>query len=215
MYDKKFYQTIRQGIQNSAAAVVPVVIESLGQAPRRVIDIGCGEGWWAVEFAKHGSEVIGLDGNYVKSALGDRYIASDLMTAPIPARLFGQFDLAVCLEVAEHLHPNRAASFITELTSLAPVVLFSAAIPGQGGTGHVNEQWPGYWVKLFAENEFKVTGALRWKIWNDERVENWYRQNLLLAVSEHEDLSLANLFEEPLATPFPVVHPILYDARRS
>lgn len=213
MYDKKFYQTIRQGIQDSAAAVVPVVIESLGQVPKRVVDVGCGEGWWAAEFAKHGSEVIGVDGAYVKSALGDRFVAHDL-TDPIPARLFARFDLAVCLEVAEHLPRPRAESFITELTSLAPVVLFSAAIPGQGGTGHVNEQWPGYWAELFEKNGFKVTGALRWRIWEDGRVENWYRQNLLLAVSEYANIDVSHLFTGPESLPIPVVHPVLYDARR-
>jgi hypothetical protein len=77
-----------------------------------------------------------MDGGYVTtSPLGERFLPHDIAT-PLPEHLVGRFDLAVCLEVAEHLPPERAESFIRELCDLAPVVLFSAAIPGQGGTGH-------------------------------------------------------------------------------
>jgi hypothetical protein len=118
----------------------------------------------------------------------------------------------VSLEVAEHLPESRAASFVADLCRLAPVVLFSAAIPGQGGTGHVNEQWPGYWADLFGARGYSVSGALRWRIWNDCRVCNWYSQNMLVASIEPG--LLTELFYHPLAEPIPVVHPILYEARR-
>ena len=214
-YDAGFYEVIRQGAQASAAVVAPLVAELV--RPARVIDVGCGEGWWAQAFAELGAEVIGLDGSYVSSSpLGARFIPHDL-TKPVPAHLLGRFDLAVSLEVAEHLPPSRARSFVRDLVGLAPVVLFSAAIPGQGGTGHVNEQWPGYWSALFEAEGYRVTGALRWQIWTDDRVENWYRQNLLLAVAPRPigTVQLDDLLDSPLAPPWPVVHPVLYDARRS
>jgi hypothetical protein len=59
------------------------------------------------------------------------------------------FDLAICLEVAEHLPPEAAEGFIDSLTRLAPVVLFSAAITFQVGNQHLNGQWPDYWATLF------------------------------------------------------------------
>lgn len=214
-YDAGFYDVIRAGSQASAAVVAPLVAALIPDGAR-VIDVGCGEGWWAQAFADLGAEVIGIDGAYVEtSPLGDRFIRHDLNTA-LPEHLAGRFDLAVSLEVAEHLDPARARSFVADLCALAPIVLFSAAIPGQGGTGHVNEQWPAYWVELFTEHEFMVSGALRWQIWNDDRVENWYRQNLMVAVEPTAPTSheLAELFSTPLATMFPVVHPVLYDARR-
>lgn len=214
-YDEQFYDVIRQGAQSSAAVVAPLVHSIV--RPARVIDVGCGEGWWAQAFADLGAEVIGLDGSYVSSSpLGSRFIAHDL-ARPLPEHLAGRFDLAVSLEVAEHLPPARARSFVADLCALAPVVLFSAAIPGQGGTGHINEQWPAYWCELFEAEGRAVTGALRWEIWDDDRVENWYRQNLLVAfdpqAAGHQH-DLHELLSSPLAPPWPVVHPVLYDARR-
>lgn len=210
MYDTGFYDTIRPGVRASAAAVVPLIVDLV--KPGTVIDVGCGEGWWAHAFTDHGCDVIGVDGAYVTgSPLGDRFIPHDLIE-PLPAHLRDRFDLAVCLEVAEHLPASRADSFIEDLCALAPTVLFSAAIPGQGGAGHVNEQWPGYWAERFEAHGWAVSGALRWMLWDDCRVENWYRQNLLVATSDPD--RFPDLFDTPLSPPWPVVHPVLYDARR-
>ncbi len=214
-YSRTFYDVIRSGTVASAGAVVPRLFELV--QPARVIDVGCGEGHWLLPFEELGAEVIGLDGHYVKtSVLLDRFIPHNIAT-PLPEHLAGRFDLALSLEVAEHLPPARARSFVADLCSLAPVVVFSAAIPGQGGTGHVNEQWPSYWCELFEAAGFKVSGALRFEFWNDDRVENWYRQNLLVAVgpTAHASPELAALFASPLAPPWPIVHPVLYNARRS
>lgn len=211
MYGTEFYDLIRPGVISSAEVVVPLVWEALH--PKTVIDVGCGEGWWAYTFHERcGCEVIGVDGSYVdRSPLTDRFVPHDLLQ-PLPAHLAARFDLAVCLEVAEHLPAWRADTFVAELVALAPVVLFSAAIPGQGGVGHINEQWPDYWVEKFRRHGYLASGALRWKIWDDPRVENWYAQNLLLFTGSP---GLApELFRGPQATPYPVVHPVLYNARR-
>ena len=210
-YDRAFYDTIRPGVRASAAVVVPLLL-SATRGVQRVIDVGCGEGWWGQEFADNGCQVIGVDGSYVDgSPLGDRFIPHDLRT-PLPGHLAGRFDLAVCLEVGEHLPPARAESFVAELCALAPLVVWSAAIPGQGGAGHVNEQPPSFWTRLFDQHGYQMSGALRWLIWEDDRVENWYRQNLLVA-ARHPQL-YPDLFNTPGAHPHHVVHPVLFDARR-
>ncbi len=211
-YSRGFYDVIRDGTRSSAAVVVPLVDDLI--APTSVIDVGCGEGWWAKAFADRGRGVLGVDGAYVDATIsGVPYRAHDL-ERPIPD--LGRFDLAVSLEVAEHLSPARGAGFFADLCRLAPVVLFSAAIPGQGGAGHVNERPLGHWVDLLRAHGMAVSGALRWMVWGDERVECWYQQNLLLAA--HETLDPASrwptLFDTPTAEPWPVVHPILFDARR-
>jgi SAM-dependent methyltransferase len=215
VYDDSFYDTIRDGAQRSAMLTVPIVTDAIGYVPERVIDIGCGEGHWANAFAAQGSEVIGIDGEYTadKTVLGDRFIPHDIST-PLPEHLAGRFDLAVCLEVAEHLYADRAPSFVRDLCGLAPVILFSAAIPGQGGTHHVNERWPQFWVDLFNSEGYDVSGALRWLIWNDIRIENWYQQNLMLAVRRGPHTNaITSLLTGPMSYPYPVVHPVLYGAR--
>jgi SAM-dependent methyltransferase len=215
MYDEGFYDTIRDGCQRSAAVVVPLLLRELaadGPVPRNIIDVGCGEGWWADAFAQAGCNVLGIDGAQpAGTPLADRFVVHDL-TQPLQTLMVVGGDLVVCLEVAEHLPEWRAEGFIADLCRLAPLVLFSAAIPGQGGTGHVNEQWPAYWVELFAAQGYRASGALRFPIWTKAAVENWYRQNLLVFAA-HPD-RYPSLYDTPLAPPWPLVHPVLYDARR-
>jgi len=208
MYDDDFYATSRDGMIASAQTLVPQLMNYI-EWPRRVIDVGCGEGWWAAEFAKHESEVIGIDGGWHGDhQLGERFIPHNLAD-PLPEHLHGKFDAVVCLEVAEHLRPARARTFVNDLCSLVDgngYVVFSAAIPGQGGTGHLNEQWPDYWARLFNENGFTVNSDWRFTIWADERIENWYRQNLMIAYPARGAVDTN--------PPLSVVHPILYEARR-
>ena len=123
------------------------------------------------------------------TAPGSRGAAEDRrrLFSPLPdrARRSGEerFDLAITLEVAEHLPPERAAGFVEELCTLAPIVLFSAAIPDQGGTHHLNEQWPEYWVAEFSRLNYRPIDAIRPRIWTDPEIYWWYRQNCLLFVS--------------------------------
>lgn len=205
-YDAPFFDVIRAGCQASAAVVAPLVLQHV--PARSVIDVGCGEGHWGAEFQRLGCVVLGVDGDYVDSPVIP-FAARDLTK---PLHELEGYDLAVCLEVAEHLPESAAANLIAGLCDLAPVVLFSAAIPGQGGTGHVNEQWPGYWTDLFGARGYACSGALRFAIWDDDRVENWYRQNLIIAAAHPRQLP--GLFDTPLAPVWPLVHPVLYDARR-
>jgi SAM-dependent methyltransferase len=188
-YDERFFESIREGCQRSAAAVVPLL--AVRFAPKTVVDVGCGEGWWGKAFQDARCEVLGLDGEYAEPVIPWQSV--DLTTYGANV---GTFDMAVCLEVAEHLPASSAADFVATLCELAPVVVFSAAVPGQGGTGHLNEQWPEYWADLFRAKGFSCEDALRWTIWSDERVEWWYRQNIFWAVKDG--------FENPIR---PVIHP--------
>jgi hypothetical protein len=201
-FDPEVYARIRPGAQRSAAVVVPYVQELV--RAQSVVDVGGGEGWWAAEFAALGARAVCVDdGTAAEPADRVEHVRHDL-SAGIPASL-GSFDLAVCLEVVEHLDTPSAERLVAALCERAPSVLFSAAVPGQGGHGHVNEQWPTYWVERFESHGFSCSGALRWALWDDESVEYWYRQNMLFATREPKEYR--ELFETPLATPWDVVHP--------
>lgn len=183
-YLQDFYDMIRSGCMASAEIVVPVVYDLV--KPHRVIDVGCGEGHWANKFKDLGCEVLGVDGEYVASSpLGGDFVAINIDNVGSLSDL-PKADLVVCLEVAEHLPESRAESFIIELCSLAPTILFSAAIPGQPGAGHIHCMPPTYWKGLFSRHGFHVSGSLRDQFWDDEQIEPWYRQNLLIVTSTPE-----------------------------
>jgi SAM-dependent methyltransferase len=185
LYGEQFYQAIREGAARSAAVIVPMVIDLVH--PESVVDVGCGTGAWLARFQQYGvRQIQGLENSTIGAHLADidpsRIRRID---ATRPFHLERTFDLVMSLEVAEHLPEECAAGFVSSLTGLGAVVLFSAAVPGQTGTGHINEQWPSYWVRHFADHEFTVVDCLRDRIWNDSRIEWWYRQNLLLFVAKH------------------------------
>jgi SAM-dependent methyltransferase len=180
-YDTRFYRKQMDGSRRSARAIVPVVLE-LAPATRSVVDVGCGVGGFLKTFEEHAiADITGVDGSYVDTSMlhirEDRFLAADL-TAPL--RLARRFDLAMSLEVAEHLPESRGRSFIEDLARLSDIVLFSAAIPGQGGTHHVNEQWQDHWAEEFERLGYLAFDGIRPRIWADESVETWYAQNTLL-----------------------------------
>lgn len=211
VYDEKFFQTIDNGSRRSAEHVVPIVWPMLDK-PQTVVDVGCGRGWWGAAFEALGCDVLGIDSGSGAGRVLGHFESRDLAR---PFKLPASADLAVCLEVAEHLPPRRARGFVSDLCAISTTVLFSAAIPRQGGHGHVNEQWPMYWARLFEQHGYACSGALRWVIWDDERVENWYRQNLLVMAKEpgrYGDLFGPNAVGPE--RPFAVIHPVLWESRR-
>jgi SAM-dependent methyltransferase len=188
-YNTSFYDQQRGGSYDSAEVVIPHLLSLI--RVRSAVDIGCGVATWLRALTEHGvSDVIGVDGDYVdRSAVqipNDRFLALDICR---PLNLDRRFDLALSLEVAEHLPLDCAEGFIESLTRLAPVILFSAAIPFQGGTNHVNEQWPEYWANIFDKHGYVPLDCIRRHVWNDTRVEWWYAQNVLVYANE-EGLSM-------------------------
>lgn len=164
--------------------------------------------------------VSGIDGDHVDRQRlfipSSRFIAHDLETQ-LPVFKDRQFDLAICLEVAEHLTPERGPNLIRDLIRLAPAVLFSAAIPGQGGTGHVNEQWPDYWAEQFSKHGYRWVDCIRFNQWENADISFWYRQNLLLYVSsaivDSNPQIAAMIAAQSSRWPLRVVHPELHESR--
>lgn len=207
-YNASFYRNQMEGSEQSARAVIPVLLSIL--KPASVVDVGCGVGTWLRQFIEQEiPDVLGIDGVHVDRRLlripPEKFIMADL-SQPLSVRR--RFDLALCLGVAEHLPETRAAGLVADLASLAPVVLFSAAIPGQGGTSHVNEQWPEYWQGLFAQWDYCCLDCLRPLIWNDDTIEPWYRQNLLIYARSDHPVACCKA-----GYPLSIVHPAMFAGR--
>lgn len=216
VYASGFFEGIRLGSRRSAEAVVPLVVELL--CPKSVIDVGCGVGMWLAEFQRQGiADVVGIDGDYVRSnALviePQNFLARDLRC---PLTINRKFDLAISLEVAEHLPPECALGFVRGLVSLSPAVLFSAAVPFQSGEHHLNEQWPDYWAQLFVGFSYTALDCIRPRIWMDDRIDYWYRQNTILYLQTDQIASnstLKRIADQQPSRVLPLIHPEVYTAR--
>jgi SAM-dependent methyltransferase len=212
-YLEDFYNKLQKGSRRSAKEVIPLVLDLVH--PKSVIEIGCGVGCWLSVFRESGIEdIVGVDGHWVDrkklEVPQERFLSFDLEK---PFRMDREFDLVVSLEVAEHLPKECAEIFVDSLTRLGPTVLFSAAIPFQGGTNHVNEQWPEYWVRYFQERKYQAIDCIRKNIWENNNVEWWYAQNILMFI-RNDCLQtyplLKREFENTTISPLSVVHPRNY-----
>lgn len=214
-YPPGFFARELDRARSSAETIVPLVMERV--SPRSVVDLGCGHGIWLEAFARHGvDDYVGVDGDWVpRDKLHfppERFVAARLDR---PLKLGRTFDLAVSLEVAEHLPARGAKNFVRNIAELAPSVLFSAAIPYQRGTDHINEQWPDYWASLFGEHGYVVLDGLRPLVWSNEAVFSFYRQNILMfatseVIAEHP--LLARDRDRTIDTQISIVHPLLMES---
>lgn len=213
LYGREFFDRQAEGSTRSAEIVVPEVIRLI--SPSSVIDIGCGIGTWLAAFHRHGiADVLGLDGSYVEANQLQielsKFQSHDLTQ---PVQFSRRYSLVVSLEVAEHLPGDAANTFIDTLVSAAPTVVFSAAVPMQGGKHHLNEQPQSYWARLFAERGFAVLDCLRPRFWRDPEVEWWYRQNTFVYSKDSKLLSnveMAPHRREPTDPMLDIVHPDCY-----
>jgi SAM-dependent methyltransferase len=205
-YASGYFDSLTEGSSRSASVVVPRLLSLL--AVRSVIDVGCGIGAWLRAFLANGvPEVLGVDGEYVDVSQllisPNQYMPRDLRQ---PLQVNRAFDLAMCLEVAEHLPKARAKGLVEDLVALAPCVVFSAAIPGQGGTEHINEQYLPYWIGLFRQCGYEGLDAIRPYILGNDSVAPWYQQNMVLFAAPGHPI-LAKGFNRPVE----IIHEYLID----
>ncbi len=212
-YPEEFYRNRQLSVRRSTEGLVPIVLQFV--SPRSVCDVGCGDGTWLSVFKEKGvAEICGTDGDYVDREMlkipKELFIPSDLSK---PFKLPRKFDLVMSLEVAEHLPPASADSFVDSLVSLGHVILFGAAIPYQGGRHHVNEQWQDYWVEKFEARGFLTIDCIRKRIWNNDDVQWWYAQNSFMFCHK-DDLEKYPLLKQEHAqthrAQFRLVHPRKY-----
>lgn len=218
VYSQGFYEDEYDYSNKSSQIIVPLLMELV--QPRRVVDVGCGVGAWLSAFKEKGlKDVLGIDGEWVKTSMlcipEEQFMCWDLKK---PIELDTQFDLAISVEVAEHLPAECADSFVASLCRLAPVVCFSAAIPFQGGIGHVNEQWPHYWIERFMQNGYECIDCIRPRIWISDEIMPFYAQNMFLfcnpeGITNNPQLERARDIQKCIGTPRAYVHPKIFMAR--
>jgi len=217
-YSKEFFKGMENWSLTSAREVVPIVLSLVN--PKSVVDIGCGQGTWLVAFKENGiKNILGIDGKWAEKTLlipKEKFLEHNIEK---PIKIKEKFDLAVCLEVAEHISEKYAEIIVNSLTDLAPIVLFSAAIPFQKGTNHINLKWQSYWANLFEKNNYVAIDCIRKRVWNNDKVDVDYAQNTILYVEKthlKKNKILQKEFEKTNHEILSVVHPrkYLYVAKR-
>lgn len=195
-FDAEAYEQLREGAERSAAACLPIILG--GGTPHAVLDVGAGSGCWARELERllPRAVVLALDENESSD------VQAWTVEQALPKTPSGQrWPLVLCLELAEHLTPKQGDRLVSELCRVAGHIAWSAAVPGQRGLRHVNEQWPSYWAARFARHGFGLSDPWRAELWDDPYVEPWYAQNLLLAK------------RGAAPTPRSLVHPTIWQWR--
>ena len=153
LYNRRYWSTgdpLKRPLYNFLADALYEELE-----PANAVDVGCGTGIIIARLAERGVDVRGIEGSgaaIAASPIGDRIEHRDL-TRGVPQ--IGSFDVCLCVEVAEHLPPATGPALVAGLTRLSDLVVFTAATPGQGGMGHLNERPHDYWAARFAEQGFE------------------------------------------------------------
>jgi hypothetical protein len=219
LYDTDFYESQMQGSLKSAFKYADLISKIYNF--KSVVDIGCGRGTWLKAFNKRGCEiVVGYDGAYNNQQnmidKSIKFCDADLNN-PNNIDTSVRYELAISLEVAEHVEKKSASDFILLLTKLSDSVLFGAAYPRQGGINHVNEQKPSYWAKIFTKYGYVPYDLFRPAFWGDNDIEYWYQQNTFLYVKKNsalENILIHNgNYEIKNINFMDCVHPNLFEGR--
>ena len=203
----------------SPKEIVPIIVEMFH--PKSVIDFGCGIGTFIHEFSNAGvPKLTGVDGEWVNKELLSKYMKKEqFITHNLETPFISnyRYDVAICLEVAEHIDEKYADIFVNSLVGMSDIIIFSAAIPLQGGQGHINEQWPEYWQEKFAKHGYDMLDIIRPILWNNPKVFHWYKQNMFVVAKQKyaDEIKQKYVsFSHDIAVS--LVHPDLYlrDAKR-
>jgi SAM-dependent methyltransferase len=184
-YNDTFFDEMEASSYRSAREVLPYLHKIFPF--KSVIDIGCGTGVWlkVCQDDLAITDFKGIEGPYLKKEKlkvnPDNVQFTDLKQE---LKLDRKYDLVISMEVGEHLPDSSSANFVKSLANAGDFILFSAALPGQEGTYHINEQFPEYWATKFIDAGFTPVDVLRKYFWNNAGVDWWYRQNMMLYIKK-------------------------------
>jgi glycosyltransferase involved in cell wall biosynthesis len=147
--------------------------------PQTALDIGCGPGIYVDALRNHGIGATGIDPD--ARVDGKPHLHQRSMFD-----LKDRAELVLCLEVAEHIPEEQAdavAAAVSDAVAPAGTLIWSAAHPGQGGTGHINCQPKSYWLERLEQRGLTHAPELEARLVEDMRSGyhmGWFAQNALV-----------------------------------
>ena len=171
--------------KEQAAALADVL--RLLYKPAVVADVGCNSGLYLEGFRDAGCQVMGFDCDDEALALAAVPVTKIDITSfkPIDFRA----DMALCLEVLEHIPAEKEDAALLNLCTVSDTIIFSAAVPGQGGDGHINCQPKQHWIDKFEELGFRAAEAeaeyILAQLNGYPGIMGWLRNNLIVFHRQH------------------------------
>jgi hypothetical protein len=173
-------------------------------APNCFYDFGCSTGIYLKEVQINQPTIHSIGFEFsedaVKNAVCPNVVQKDL-TVPLELTYVPN-TLGLCLEVLEHIDDAHWKPVLENITNLCDRVIFSAAVPGQGGTGHINCRPKIDWIKRFHELGWVVdldaTKHLLDYIQKGYHM-GWFRNNVMILIpytSRTNSLETESLLQE-------------------
>jgi SAM-dependent methyltransferase len=216
IYNAEFYKNNVNGSLSSANLYIKHLLNFKNDI-ESVIDIGCGSGTWLKACKNNGVKYLyGFDGVWNKQEnMIDEDIKFHGCDLSFPIEFAAKTDIAISVEVAEHIPSTSASTFVNSLANASDVIIFGAAFPHQGGENHINEQYASYWANIFAQFSYIPFDIFRPYFWDSQEVEFWYKQNTFLYVNTKSE-NFTNLIKKNIHPVQNIsfmncIHPSMYD----
>jgi glycosyltransferase involved in cell wall biosynthesis len=164
--------------------------------PKKVVDIGCGPGTYVYSLRDNNVNAYGYD-------IDDRVDGKDYLKKLSLFEVNDKSDVVICLEVAEHIETELSDSIVDSIIRNVNddgMIIWTAAIPGQGGVGHINCQTKEYWEEKFISRGFYRDCTIENNLLEYIRSGShmgWFLQNLMvlkLKTMEHVDYEMEKSF---------------------
>ena len=175
-----YTQAYQEALQNPSIEASKIILPVLHRRYnfKSLIDFGCGLGQWSAGLKGIDSSYLGVDLRYDRLLIKEsQFIEHDLN---LPIDLKKRFDIALCVEVAEHLKPESANIIVDTLVRHSNIIVFSASIPFGGNPTHINEQYWEYWIEKFEQKGYIVNDWLRDYIWDNPLSASCYKTDMLI-----------------------------------
>jgi cyclopropane fatty-acyl-phospholipid synthase-like methyltransferase len=190
IYDERYYNFVDEGALRNSNSMAESLVRNFKF--KSLLDVGCGGGAFLMNLRLFGVRVSGLE--YSDDGLRRCFnrkldvIKFDLEDCSKSFTTSMSFDVVTSFEVAEHIPECMADRFVDVLVGNGSLIIMSAAVPGQGGLDHVNEQPHDYWIAKFNKRGFNYNISLTDKIraeWAGFGVDKWYSSNVMIFERGH------------------------------